>query len=428
MITRRSWLGRAALLGGAAAVGRPLRALAQAPDPHADHRPPATSAIPAPPSPPVAPRRVPPPPTAGEVARARAELGYPPVMTPDGVLRPLAPQRRLEGVPPDRRAGRAGVRARHDGEASGATTARLAGPTIEAVEGDRVRIFVTNRLPEHTSDPLARHPRCPTAWTASAACSSRTSSPARPTSTSSRLRQHGTYMYHPHADEMVQMALGMMGFFVIHPRTGRAAAGRSTATSASSRTCGAIEPGTAAPEPERDARLQHLHLQRPRLPGHRRRWSSRLGDRVRLRFANVCMNSHPIHIHGHRLLADRDRRRPDPAHRLVAGDDDQRPARHHARRRVRRRQPRRLAAPLPQDPPRDERDGPRRPQRDRRRPERSSRRSSPSSSPGYMAMGTTGMSEHAAHAGQMPARAEHAADDDRRRARSARSRWAACSR
>ncbi len=25
-------------------------------------------------------------------------------------------------------------------------------------------------------------------------------------------------MYHPHADEMVQMAMGMMGFFVVHPR------------------------------------------------------------------------------------------------------------------------------------------------------------------------------------------------------------------
>ncbi len=25
-------------------------------------------------------------------------------------------------------------------------------------------------------------------------------------------------MYHPHSDEMVQMAIGMMGMFVIHPR------------------------------------------------------------------------------------------------------------------------------------------------------------------------------------------------------------------
>ena len=37
------------------------------------------------------------------------------------------------------------------------------GPTIECVEGDRVRIFVTNRLPEH-DDPLARF-SCRTAWT-----------------------------------------------------------------------------------------------------------------------------------------------------------------------------------------------------------------------------------------------------------------------
>jgi hypothetical protein len=25
-------------------------------------------------------------------------------------------------------------------------------------------------------------------------------------------------MYHPHADEMVQMAMGMMGFLLVHPR------------------------------------------------------------------------------------------------------------------------------------------------------------------------------------------------------------------
>ena len=32
------------------------------------------------------------------------------------------------------------------------------------------------------------------------------------------LRQHGTLMYHPHSDEMVQLALGMMGFLIVHPR------------------------------------------------------------------------------------------------------------------------------------------------------------------------------------------------------------------
>jgi manganese oxidase len=33
-----------------------------------------------------------------------------------------------------------------------------------------------------------------------------------------KLRQQGTYMYHSHCDEMTQMALGMMGMFIIHPR------------------------------------------------------------------------------------------------------------------------------------------------------------------------------------------------------------------
>ena len=31
-------------------------------------------------------------------------------------------------------------------------------------------------------------------------------------------KRPGTFMYHPHADEMVQMAMGMMGFWVTHPK------------------------------------------------------------------------------------------------------------------------------------------------------------------------------------------------------------------
>ncbi len=43
-------------------------------------------------------------------------------------------------------------------------------------------------------------------------------SPARPSSTNSNSGRAGTFMYHPHADEMVQMAMGMMGMFIVHPR------------------------------------------------------------------------------------------------------------------------------------------------------------------------------------------------------------------
>ena len=42
------------------------------------------------------------------------------------------------------------------------------GPTIEAVEGDRVRIFVTNKLPEHTTVHWHGDPAAHRAWTASA--------------------------------------------------------------------------------------------------------------------------------------------------------------------------------------------------------------------------------------------------------------------
>ena len=35
----------------------------------------------------------------------------------------------------------------------------------------------------------------------------------------------GTFMYHPHFDEMTQQAMGMMGMFIVHP----AAAGEASA-------------------------------------------------------------------------------------------------------------------------------------------------------------------------------------------------------
>ena len=50
---------------------------------------------------------------------------------------------------------------------AGATTARRPGPTIEAVEGDRVRILVTNKLPERDAACTGTACSCRTGWTAS---------------------------------------------------------------------------------------------------------------------------------------------------------------------------------------------------------------------------------------------------------------------
>ena len=94
------------------------------------------------------------------------------------------------------------------------------GPTIEAVEGDRVRIFVTNHLPEHTT--IHWHGIIlPSGMDGVGGLSQPHIQPGETFVYEFVLRQHGTHMYHPHADEMTQMAFGMMGMFIIHPKVPR---------------------------------------------------------------------------------------------------------------------------------------------------------------------------------------------------------------
>jgi FtsP/CotA-like multicopper oxidase with cupredoxin domain len=91
------------------------------------------------------------------------------------------------------------------------------GPTIEMTEGDRVRIYVTNRLPE----PTTVHWHGVLLPNGMDGVSGLTQAPIAPGETfryEFNVRQHGTHMYHPHFDEMTQMAMGLMGMLVIHPR------------------------------------------------------------------------------------------------------------------------------------------------------------------------------------------------------------------
>jgi len=90
------------------------------------------------------------------------------------------------------------------------------GPTIEAVEGDRVRLLVTNKLPEPTT--VHWHGiLLPSGMDGIGGLSQPDIQPGETYAYEFTLRQHGTHMYHPHADEMTQMALGMMGLFIVHP-------------------------------------------------------------------------------------------------------------------------------------------------------------------------------------------------------------------
>ena len=91
------------------------------------------------------------------------------------------------------------------------------GPTIEAVEGDKVRIFVTNKLPEHTT--VHWHGMLLPNGMDGVGGLTQPHIPVGKTFVYEfELTRSGTLMYHPHSDEMVQMAMGMMGTFVVHPK------------------------------------------------------------------------------------------------------------------------------------------------------------------------------------------------------------------
>ncbi|HYE40667.1 MAG TPA: copper oxidase, partial [Ramlibacter sp.] len=168
------------------------------------------------------------------------------------------------------------------------------GPTIECVEGDKVRIFVTNKLPEHTT--VHWHGiLLPSGMDGVGGLSQPHIKPGKTFVYEFVLQRSGTFMYHPHADEMTQMAMGMMGMFIVHPKNPRQfKVDRDFVFLLASYD---IEPGSATP---RTAEMTDFNLWT---------WNSRVfpgidplvartGDRVRIRVGNLTMTNHPIHMHG----------------------------------------------------------------------------------------------------------------------------------
>ncbi|MBP7623036.1 MAG: copper oxidase [Xanthomonadales bacterium] len=169
------------------------------------------------------------------------------------------------------------------------------GPTIEAVEGDRVRIFVTNRLPEHTS--IHWHGLLlPCGMDGVSGLTQPSIQPGETYAYEFTLRQHGTHLYHPHADEMVQLALGMMGFFIIHPR-GAAQVDRDFAVLLHQF---ALHPGTTRPDPNVMLDASQWTMNSKVFPAIEPLICA-AGERVRIRVANLSMWNHPIHLHGHQF-------------------------------------------------------------------------------------------------------------------------------
>jgi len=169
------------------------------------------------------------------------------------------------------------------------------GPTLEMVEGDNVRIFVTNKLPEHTT--VHWHGmRVPNGMDGVGGLTQAYIEPGQTFVYEFVARDSGTFMYHPHADEMVQMAMGMMGSLVVHPRD--PAERRVDRDFVFLMSAYAFDPGTSLP---RIAEMTDFNIWT---------WNARVfpgidplvvrrGDRVRVRMGNLTMTNHPIHLHGY---------------------------------------------------------------------------------------------------------------------------------
>ena len=167
------------------------------------------------------------------------------------------------------------------------------GPTIEINEGDTVRIIVTNELPEPTS--VHWHGlELPNSQDGAAPETQRPIMPGETYTYEFTVHQSGTYMYHSGFNEMKQSSWGLQGMFVVHPKAAEHRIDKDVAIM--------LQEWSIFP----DSKYPNLVATNfnwftfngraaPTIPVI----SVEQGQRVRLRFGNVSMDSHPIHIHGY---------------------------------------------------------------------------------------------------------------------------------
>jgi manganese oxidase len=168
----------------------------------------------------------------------------------------------------------------------------MPGPTIEAVQGDRVRLVVHNELPESTAvhwhglEMPVRFDGVP----------GLTQPPIRPGETyvyEFDLHQDGTFFYHSH--DAMQEGLGMVGLFIVHPRAVyEPVVDRDFALLSQE---WAVLPGATIPNTM--SMEFNLFTFNGRSGPYITPLVCKLGERVRIRFVNFsAIDHHPFHIHG----------------------------------------------------------------------------------------------------------------------------------
>jgi FtsP/CotA-like multicopper oxidase with cupredoxin domain len=169
----------------------------------------------------------------------------------------------------------------------------MPGPTIEATEGDRVRISLFNMLPEPTI--LHLHGlELPNRIDGVHGVTQEPVKPGEKAVYEFTLHQSGTFFYHSHGP--MQQGLGMAGLFIVHPRTPyQPVVDHDFALLIQE---WAIMPLNTVPN------VTSMEFNWFTLNGRSAPYITpmvvRLGSRVRIRFVNMsAIDHHPMHLHGH---------------------------------------------------------------------------------------------------------------------------------
>ena len=171
----------------------------------------------------------------------------------------------------------------------------MPGPTIEVNEGDRVRIQFRNGLPEPTT--MHWHGlEVPVEMDGVPAISQPLVDPGGTFTYEFTLHQHGTFFYHSHM--AMQQMLGMIGFFVIHPQ--------AAYQPPVQKDFGLILQGWAILPNNTVPNTLSMEFNWLTMNGKAGPAIApllvKLGERVRIRFVNLGMDHHPMHLHGNTFV------------------------------------------------------------------------------------------------------------------------------
>jgi FtsP/CotA-like multicopper oxidase with cupredoxin domain len=165
------------------------------------------------------------------------------------------------------------------------------GPTIQANEGERIRIIFDNHLPEPTG--IHWHGlELPIEMDGVPGVGQKPVQPGGSFVYEFPLHQNGTFFYHPHM--AMQEMVGMLGGFIIHPKA--AYSPRVDQDYLIALQEYAVLPNSTIPN-SMNMEFNWLTFNGKAGPASTP-LIIRLGERVRIRLINLGMDHHPIHLHG----------------------------------------------------------------------------------------------------------------------------------